>query len=83
METSKTITRHYAVLNRPFTFEFYGTFTYPAGKQFNVGRGGNHLVEEGMIVVAGHGADFVIPNEYFDLVVEVEVVTKKTTRRPA
>ena len=71
--TTVTITKDY-------TFDFYGKQTIEAGRQYRVGgRGGNTLTDEGLIIVLGHGADELIPNEFIK-VKQIEETTTVTTR---
>jgi hypothetical protein len=84
METTKTITRKLAVLDRDFTYAYYTTNTFKAGETFRIGGPtGYRLCKDGIVVVLGHGATEVIPNDHFHFEVEEKVHTIATTRRRA
>ena len=82
--TTKTIRRTFAVMDRPFTYEYYTKTTIKKGQRFRIRTGGGDygykLLEEGIVLVLGHGANEVIPATHFHLEVEEEVVT--TTKKP-
>lgn len=81
--TTKTIRRTFAVMDRQFTYEYYGKNVVKKGARLRVGnRGyGYQLLEEGLLIILGHGADEIIPRDRFHLEVEEEVVT--VTKKPA
>ena len=68
METKSQTVRH-AVLDRDFSYEFYGKSTFPAGSKFNLGKGKRsyRLTNEGIVIVLGHGMNEIIPNDFFHI----------------
>ena len=82
---TKTIRRTFAVMDRPFTYEYYTKTTIKKGERFRIRTGGGDygykLLDEGLLIILGHGADEIIPKDRFHLEAEEEVVT--TTKKPA
>ena len=82
---TKVRKRTIAVLDRDFTYEFYGVkTTCHKGQAYVVGgRGAYPLVKEGIVITLGHGYDVVIPRTHFHLeeeTTETTTITKTTTR---
>ena len=84
MEAKSKITRT-AILDKPYTINYYGNYTYPVGSKFTIGtrKGMNKLLEDGILVILGHGVDDVIPNEYFHIeeVTETTVTSKVISKK--
>ena len=83
METTKTITRTFAIMDRPFEqMGEMSAFHRPAGDEFRIGTGYWYIGAAGELRHR-HGVYEPIPAEYFHLEVEEEVHTVTTTRRRA
>jgi hypothetical protein len=86
--SSKTTSssRPIAVFVMPFQYTAFGTtHTLMPGDRFKVGKryGFINLVDGVLTIVAGHGAEFPVPKEYYHLEVETTRVTRSVSRRPA
>lgn len=85
-KTVKTITRTFAVMDRAYTYNYYTKNTIRKGTQFRIGGPhGYRLLDDGLLLVLGHGADELVPRDRFHLEIEEEqqVLVTTTTRRHA
>ena len=53
-----------AVMIKDFNYEYYAPCTIPAGRRLRIGSFGR-LIPEGLVFNVGHGANEVIPRDYF------------------
>lgn len=82
MENITTSTKRFAVLNKNFTYDYYGKHTIEAGARFKIGgRGGYRLAQVGLVMTLGHGVQEIIPGDCFHIETEVTETTKVTTIR--
>ena len=71
MSEVNTTIKKWAVLKRPFSFNFYGTHSYASGYKFQIGgRNGYKLDEKGIYIILGHGMSELVPRDYFDVIEE-------------
>lgn len=72
----------YVVMDEAFEYEYYNKNVIKKGARFAVGRGGNGvLVDDGFVLLVGHGADVLIPREKFHLEEVEKIVEVKEVRR--
>ena len=77
----KITKRLYAVLDKDFTYNWYGTTTRHKGEEFRIGRPhGYPLTEKGIVITLGHGACEVIPRSHFHLEEETELTVTTVAR---
>ena len=70
MDNTYTSSRPTAVFVKPFQYEAYGArHTLEVGSRWKVGKrwGFVNLVNGVLTIVAGHGAVFTVPEEYYTL----------------
>ena len=79
--TDKVTTRLFAVMDKNYTYEYYAKNTVKKGERLRIrttgGAYGHQLINEGIVLILGHGASEVIPKSHFHL--EEEVTTQITT----
>lgn len=75
----KITTRLFAVMDRDFTYEYYRKEILEKGSRYRVGPHGNRLTDKGFILVLGHGANEIVPKEFFHL--EEDIITVTTTTK--
>jgi hypothetical protein len=83
MSEVNTTIKKWAVLKRPFSYNFYGTHSYVSGHRFKVGgRNGYKLDEKGIYIILGHGMSELVPRDYFDVIEEytTEVTSTVVTK---
>lgn len=80
METAKTITRTFAIMDAPFEHEGQMSFFHrEVGEEFRIGTGDWYVGTDGALHHR-HGVFKPIPAELFHLEVEEEVHTITTSR---
>ena len=76
---TKTTTKTFVEIIKPFTFNYYGDNTVEIGTRFKATK--RNLTNEGYIHTLGHGAEVMIPCENFKLVDVTRTINVTTTER--